>query len=398
VSRLTYSLIRGGGALVFDAIEGITGVVESMHADIAGRSVPDAPRNAGRARGLTGAVYRTIHGITRGVRIAVGAGLTPLAWLPATNEDSQGERVLAAALNGLFGDHLQASGNPLALPLTLRHQGDALPLAGALDAYALPTVTTRIALLVHGLCMTDLQWERDGASHADSLRSQGWTPVHVAYNSGLHVSRNGRTLARALEELVARWPVPVEEIAFVAHSMGGLVVRSALYYGEGSTWRSLARRAVFLGTPHHGAPLERGGNVFETVLGALPYAASLNRLGMARSAGITDLRHGNLVDEDWQGANRFARRGDSRKSLGLPEEMKCYFAAASLSSDKNQRRLSGDGLVPVDSALGRHKDPKRNLALTKNHQWIGFGMNHFDLLYHADARAQVASWFATPQQ
>ncbi len=56
-----------------------------------------------------------------------------------------------------------------------------------------------------------------------------------------------------------RWPVELEEIALVGHSMGGLVARSACHLGavRGDRWTRLVRQTVTLGSPHMGAPLEQ---------------------------------------------------------------------------------------------------------------------------------------------
>jgi hypothetical protein len=70
---------------------------------------------------------------------------------------------------------------------------------------------------------------------------------------------------------------------------------------------------VFLDTPHHGALLERGGNWVNLCLGLSPYTAPFARLCKLRSAGITDLRYGNVLDEDWQGFDRFEHAGDLRR-------------------------------------------------------------------------------------
>ena len=59
----------------------------------------------------------------------------------------------------------------------------------------------------------------------------GYTPVFVRFNTGRHISENGASLAALLDELVADWPVEVERIAIVGHSMGGLVARSACHRG-----------------------------------------------------------------------------------------------------------------------------------------------------------------------
>ncbi|UUZ51461.1 GPI inositol-deacylase [Massilia sp. B-10] len=101
--------------------------------------------------------------------------------------------------------------------------------------------------------------------------------------------------------MIDNWPVAVDELLIVAHSMGGLVARSACHAAqeEGHSWPGLLRKMAFLGTPHHGAPLERGGNWVHLVTDLSAYSAPFSRLAKIRSAGITDLRHGSVLDEDW---------------------------------------------------------------------------------------------------
>ena len=120
------------------------------------------------------------------------------------------------------------------------------------------------------------------------------------------------------------------------------------------------------------------------------------RLGQVRSAGITDLRHGNLVDGDWVGRDRFARGADRRQPLPLPATARCYAAAASTGQQSGdlKGRLLGDGLVPLHSALGRHPDPARALAFAQDRQWIGLGMNHMDLLSRPEVYARLRQWLA----
>ena len=215
-------------------------------------------------------------------------------------------------------------------------------------------------------------------------RDLGYTPLYLHYNSGLHTSTNGRALSGLLEALLEQWPHRVEELVIIAHSMGGLVARSACHYAAaaGHDWLRRLRKLAFLGTPHHGAPLERGGNWVDVILGAAPYAAPFARLGKIRSAGITDLRYGNVLDEHWKGRDRFARARDTRQSVPLPDGVQSYAMAATTGKKPGdiRDRLLGDGLVPVSSALGLHEDPHRSLRFPKSRQWIGYGMNHMDLL------------------
>ena len=294
--RIAVSDLRGAVQLAAQATRGVAAVVEGVHAAVwqtlgAGRDAP-----SGRTRGLTGFVYRSIHDVSRVVER--GADRALAEWQSrldrAADADPPSPQRLAflSALNGVLGDHLVASGNPLALPMTLRHRGrriDAETIA------SMPHARRHLVLLVHGLCMNDLQWRGEHAGavvdHGETLASAlGATPVYLRYNTGRSIAQNGRELSAQLEGLVAGWPVPVERISIVAHSMGGLVARGACHHGEvdAMQWRRRVRDLVFLGVPHHGAPLERAGAWIDQLLARTPYSAPFAALGQMRSAGITD--------------------------------------------------------------------------------------------------------------
>jgi hypothetical protein len=102
--------------------------------------------------------------------------------------------------------------------------------------------------------------------------------------------------------------------------------------------------------------LEKTGNYLDFILESTPYAKPFARLGKIRSAGVTDLRYGNLCDEDWQNKNRFALKGDQRQIIPLPQRIDCYSIAAVIgkASDSLSNRLLGDSLVDIKSALGQH--------------------------------------------
>jgi pimeloyl-ACP methyl ester carboxylesterase len=401
--KLQNSDLRGAARLATDATAGLTDLVEAMHERIARIPVLGSAALDGRTGGLTGLVYKTIRGATRVVGGSIEALLGLLAPALSAADDKNGtsreREAILAALNGVLGDYLAATANPLAINMAFRQRGLPLPLESAALKAALPDAGPRLLVLLHGLCMNDLQWLRDGHDHGAGLaRECGYSVVHLHYNSGLHVSINGHALAQQLTRLLEGWPVPVERFVLLGHSMGGLLARSALHYGAqgGQRWPSRVTDLVCLGTPHHGAPLERAGNWVDLVLGATPYAAPFARLGKVRSAGITDLRHGNLVDEDWVGRDRFARGADRRQHLPLPDGVRCFAAAATTGQESGdlKDRLLGDGLVPLDSALGRHKNPARTLAFPEHRQWIGYGMNHLGLLNRAEVFAQLKQWLS----
>jgi len=393
--------LLGFGRLAFDATVGLADLVEAMHLNVARNTGILEPPLQGPTSGITGLVYHSIRAVTGLAGGGMDALLTQLIPLLGERSSPPGREAVLAALNGVAGDYLAATGNPLAISMSLRQDGQPLILERRALTRAIPRQDkpgNRLVILAHGLCMNDLQWLRKGHHHGAALASDlGYTPVHLHYNSGLHISINGRRFAGLVEALLHQWPVPLEEFVIIGHSMGGLLARSGYHYATaaGYDWPRNLSRIVFLGTPHHGAPLERGSAWVNALAGLSPYTAVFARLGRIRSAGITDLRYGNLVDRDWAGHDRFRPSPDLRYLLPLPENVQCYaMAAATRKKPGGLTSLLGDGFVPVDSALGRHQDPRRTLAFPKSQQWVGYGMSHFDLLNEPAVYQQLKEWLA----
>jgi pimeloyl-ACP methyl ester carboxylesterase len=398
----TLSDLRGATRLAVDLTALVTDVVETMHQNIAKRPGVLGRPTLVSTKGLTGLVYRTLRGVTRLVGGTADTLLAPLVSLPSGASESPARAALVGALNGVLGDLLEASGNPLAIRMQLRHDGMPLPLAPQEIARRLPHPTQRVVVMVHGLCATDTIWDRGSDDHGQSLaRDMQADAIYLRYNSGRHVSTNGADFAALLERMVDAWPVPLRELVLVGHSMGGLVIRSACASGgaSGRKWMRLLRGLVFLGTPHQGAPLERGGHGLHILLGANPYTVAFTRLGALRSAGITDLRHGSLLDRDWLGRDRFARAGYLHHSAPLPRKVPAFTIAGSLSKGASDcgRAPRGDGLVPVTSALGLHADPSVTLNFPSSRRWIAYGTGHLDLLSSRAVHHQMKHWLAAKE-
>jgi hypothetical protein len=64
-------------------------------------------------------------------------------------------------------------------------------------------------------------------------------------------------------------------------------------------------------------------------------------------------------------------------------------------STKRGPRLRGDGLVPVDSALGIHASSERCLAFPEPHRAIALGTGHIELL-GARVYPTLRDWLAAP--
>lgn len=385
--RRSLGNVRGLVQLAVDGVAGATHIAQGLHGSVTSLSPPLGARPERPARGIAGLVYGSVRAGSSLAGRAADAALAGAQRLldarepqpPAVAPEPPAEP-LVSALNGVLGSHLARTRNPLAIPMALRVAAERGP---------------RLLLLVHGLCMSDTQWRRRGHDHGQALaQAHGYTPVYVRYNSGLHVSENGAELAAKLEELVAQWPVALERIAILGHSMGGLVARSAVRQAvdAGMAWPGLLRQMVFLGTPHHGAALERGGNWLHAVLGASPYLAPFTRLGRVRSDGITDLRHGNVLRRDWEAGTYLHR--DTRAFVPLPDGVACYAVAGVIGRAGAMDQSLGDGLVTVDSALGRHVRRTHDLHIPASHAWVARGAHHLDLLSSGPVYERLHRWLA----
>jgi hypothetical protein len=203
--------LRGLARLAVEAAVGITDVVEAVHHAIGHPSEITKAHRPLHGRGVKGVVYGAIRTATRLMGTGVDTVLSPFG-SPDTGLMSSPERdVLIAALNGVLGDHLAATGNPLAITMGLRYEGKPLILETLKIAAAIPRPGSRLLLMIHGLCRNDRQWAQERQNLGEALaRDLGCTPLYLRYNSGLHVSSNGRALAEMLETLRIQWPEPVE--------------------------------------------------------------------------------------------------------------------------------------------------------------------------------------------
>ena len=301
-------------------------------------------------------------------------------------------------LNGALGDYLKRTGNGLATSMELIHDGRSLPVDRAAISAARPAATPRLVVLVHGLMSTEIVWRMpDGQDYGSLLaRDLGYTPLYVRYNSGLHVSENGEALDALLEQLVRVYPVPVEELVLIGHSMGGLVIRSATHVASEKErrWLPLVKRVFYLGTPHLGAPMERLGNVITWALRSIPnpYTQLIADLASLRSSGVKDLRYSNLRREDWDGADADALLQNRRHPVPLLPQIRHHLIAGALVNEPHLALLFGDAIVPLDSATGRAEPRHRSAALPQSHVRVLPAMDHLRLAHHLDVYATVRDW------
>ncbi|MEM9727762.1 MAG: hypothetical protein AAF997_04200 [Myxococcota bacterium] len=423
---------RGFIGLVFDAVQETTHLVERTHDAVVDRTTrrfaPVEPARStaavvtGAQLAISGGVFESIRLVNGWVRLGTDAALDVVeqvagdAWeseaslATPVSSDAAGSPswvldFAEASLNGLWGDYLSRRESALDLGMGFRHEGRLLPTTEEAFVRALDAPTPKVCVFVHGLASTEWLWSLRAEEHYGSPQvtfgtrlhdDLGMTPLYVRYNTGRHVSQNGRELSALLSELVHAYPVPIEEISLVGHSMGGLVARSAAHYGKAhdAPWVERLRNVVCIGSPHLGAPLEKAVNLLTAVLRRVDAAGAQVPAEVldARSSGIKDLRHGYIVDEEWLGRDPDAVFADARRNVPLVDGVGYYFLGATLSPDPDHPLgvLLGDWLVRLPSALGHDPEPARRVPFES--AAVFRGMNHVHLANHPDVYEALRGW------
>ncbi|MGJ8667909.1 MAG: esterase/lipase family protein [Oceanococcus sp.] len=382
ITRLRIYLSRGLGLshVAFGLAGEIVNVVERMHGTISRAPLPWQTLKRDKALGIAGVVYRIIRQSFDHLSGGFAEASRALDDKTAMSDGSWLK--FQSALNGVCGDLLAQQQSPIALDMRLVSRGDTSPSSGQHQV-----------IFLHGLCMSELGWIN--AAHdrfCQQLESHQQASVHyLRYNSGLRISENGRKLSALLDNMANS----NRPISLIGHSMGGLLIRSALHaaQAEGHRWPQNVYLAAFLGSPHHGAPLERVGNHANRLLKTTAYSTPLAHLGDLRSAGIQDLRHGNVCEQDWQALPRPDEPSDRRNHAPLLAGPKYLLLAATLSENivGDPINAKHDYLVPVASALGLSVNPEHQLRAPALQRHVVTDINHLDLLSHEQVYHHLAA-------
>ena len=342
----------------------IVGTVRDMHRAVSRRVFKATRIVAGTVpESLHDAVSTSIYGAISGALRVSSGTVRRLAsrGVGRPIEDTRRGRLVVAAVNGLIGDELRMQDDPQAITMAVRVDGGDAPVTPWPLAQAYRGGTSHPVVFLHGLCENDESWSNGakvhGTTYAERIVAEtDGTPVMIRYNTGLHISENGKHLDALLQQLVSSWPVAVTRITLVGHSMGGLVARAATNHAtaSGQTWQHLVRDVVCLGTPHTGANLEKVAHLGSRLLRFWPQSHPLSAILETRSAGIVDLRHGYISRDEWEGQDLTAQWGLDRIAAAPLPHAEYHFVAATLGASQRHPVSSvlGDLLVHFSSATG----------------------------------------------
>jgi pimeloyl-ACP methyl ester carboxylesterase len=347
----------------------------------------DAPQPS-RFRRALGAVGRAALLPVRGASFVVRAGQAH-------------QHFFLPVLNGALGDQLAARFDPRAIQMSFRRGGQDVPVTNL----RLTEPRQKTVVYLHGLMGDELIWQtgfqdppgsrRYGPRLAEESHSRA---LYLRFNSGLHLSENGRELSRLLTELVETYPDAIGELVLVGHSMGGLIIRSAGHYAShtaspgkksgiknaeletsldeapsaGSSffaphsslskalseapWMAHLRSVFLIGTPNDGSWLEQNSHFTARLLERINLFPTrfLSKALNQRSNGIKDLRYSILVDEDWQDAHANDLTPPRTAVPPLPGVRYHILVGAWLRTSRPAalREYFGDGLVGQGSARG----------------------------------------------
>lgn len=352
-------------ALALDHVDRLlVGTVRDLHQAVADRAFRATRAVGGRVpESVHDAAVTSIYGAISGfLRVSSGAVRALAArGIGRPVESSPRGRRIVAAVNGLIGDELRMLDDPQAIVMAVRKDGVDVPGTGWQVGDAFRGGSSHIVVFLHGLCESDESWSLGERTHGTTYASRlaaetDATPVMIRYNTGLHVSENGKHLDVLLQQLIGAWPVQVTRITLVGHSMGGLVARAATNHAtaSGQTWHHLVRDVVCLGTPHTGARLEKVAHVGSRMLRFLPESRPLSAILDSRSAGIVDLRHGYISRDEWEGQDLTAQWGLDRIAAAPLPHAEYHFVASTLGATKRHplSAVLGDLLVHFSSATG----------------------------------------------
>lgn len=361
--------------------------IQGMHRVISARWFGAVGGAATPARRAHDSVSDVVYGSIR-----VGGAVVGHILDSRVSDTSSASESVQSVVNGLWGDTFDRHTNRLEIPLSVRDRSGAQVVLPTDLGAAFPDAAGHLVVLVHGLAETERCWEgsEDEPGLVEALEAHPLlTPVALRYNSGRRVSDNGVHLADMLAEIHAAWPVPVESVSLVGHSMGGLVIRSACSFADeaGQRWIRDVGDVVTLGTPHRGSPLEKAANVAAWALALAPDTRPLAGFLNTRSAGIKDLRFGSVGEDDWSGTDPDDLLRNTVDNLPLPSGIRHHFVAGVATADPAHPigAAVGDLVVRANSATGRRSLSPTNAAV------VG-GVRHFDLPRDSTVIGLVIGW------
>ncbi len=293
-------------------------------------------------------------------------------------------------LNGLMGDTMAEKGSKALVNMSFRYQSRDIAVDKLNDQYDFEKYSGKVILFIHGLMNDEKVWQSEANDKSQRLgflieKEEKANVFYIRYNTGLHISENGRKLSNLIQKFVDTFS-SVRELVIISHSMGGLVTRSAGYYADiqKQAWTNLLKKVFLIGVPNEGSYLARVAYMTQYFFRKIDISEkdSIARFFDVRSNGIKDLSFGYLVDEDWQNAKDGNEKNIETTKVYPLRNVDYYLIAGTVADESKRSRIFtffGDGLVQKESALSS-LFTTNNLKSGKVEMKLFKGENHVSLL------------------
>jgi hypothetical protein len=266
-------------------------------------------------------------------------------------------------INGLHGDSMDEKGHQALVKMSFRYKSRDIEISQIKDYINLSENKGKLIILIHGLMNDDNIWHSNPEDliqrMGSFLEKQNKANIlYLRYNTGRHISQNGQDFSLLIQNLLDFYRKDITEIVIMAHSMGGLVTRSACYYAGklDHNWISILKKVFLIGVPNEGSYVARIAHMTQYFMRKIDPTDNdkVAKFFEIRSNGIKDLSFGFLIDEDWQNTD-YENKKVVKATKILPLKNVEYFLIAGIVSDEKSKKkifnFFGDGLVEKKSAL-----------------------------------------------
>ena len=319
--------------------------------------------------------------------------------IESANHTLYHDKAISSIVGSVHNDFLGLS----KITMSLRKDGkDQLP-AQILTDYQTSDMKNAI-LYISGLFGDEDSWRdfsymKDNKLYtspgiSDFLIRKGYYGMYIRYNQGLHVSHNGKKLMNILDGLLSNENLPTLNI--ITYSLGGLVLRSALYYAkkENKTWVHKIGKVIMISSPDNGSYLEKLG-YWATVLSEMSpivFLKAFGIIGNMRSDGIKDLSHGIIREEDWLLANQIIRY-TKENYFGELDEIDAYQIHTVVGKPGSWNEIFGDGIIERTSQMYLKDKVFRKKSNPDLRSQELRSLNHFSILFSQVVLVKLAEIF-----
>lgn len=346
-------------------------------------------RNAGKS--LKDAGDKSDEGMSKAVEATAKAMHVALKALDEADSVVKEKLFENIAVSSVVGDSFAGLVTTSEIQASFRSEGKDVGVEKVLEDWKRSN-RKKIMICVPGLFCDESLWTKNGEpSLAKTMEEEGYFPVFLRFNPGLHISDNGKKLLALLKSFLEHPDVRDLKADYISYSQGGLILRSAFYLAkqEAPEFSKRIGKVLFISSPDGGSYIEKAG--FWLGLGAEAFPVFpvqlIGFIGNQRSDAMKDLSHGIIREEDWKNGSHLGRYAKD-VYFGELDEIDAY-QIYSLVSEKDGGNWSswiGDGIIERPSLTILSEEVFRRKSDPESRVRCLTGLSHYQILPAAELR------------